>query len=246
MCGRTALTATPEDLREAFGLSETPKTTPRWNVPPSQPVSVVRVLHGSPRTMDSMRWGLLPAWSKDRAVGNKLFLARSETVGHAAAFRDAVRNRRCLVVVDGFYEWKRPDRRASAARTRRAAVMPASQPFFVRRGDRAPFALAGVWDRWTSSDGEVVESCAILTQAARPPVDEVHERMPLVLERDEWDRWLDATVTNVESLAGLLSPHAPALVAFPVGAYVNDPRHDDPRCLEYEDPPQRSLFSTSR
>jgi putative SOS response-associated peptidase YedK len=243
MCGRTALTATPEELREAFGLSETPKVAPRWNVPPSQPVAVVRVLRSPLRTMDLMRWGLLPAWSKERAAGNKLFLARSETVGHAPAFRDALRNRRCLVVVDGFYEWKRAGSRASVARPQRSAGMSASEPFFVRRDDRAPFALAGVWDRWTSSDGEVVESCAILTQVARPPVDEVHERMPLVLERDEWDRWLDATITSVESLAGLLAPHSPSLVAFPVSPHVNDPRHDDPRCFAYEDPPQRSLFS---
>jgi putative SOS response-associated peptidase YedK len=182
MCGRTALTTSPEDLREAFGLAETPQLVPHYNVPPSQPVAVVRVLRhdrsrppaaAGARTMDLLRWGLVPAWAKDIKLGHKLSLARVETAATTPAFRDALRRRRCLVVVDGFYEWKRS---AASARVR-------SQPFFVFRADRAPFALAGLWERWVSSDGEVVESCAILTQPARAPVDAVHDRMPLVVER---------------------------------------------------------------
>ena len=171
MCGRTVLAASPENLREVFGLDHVPELKPHYNIPPSQPLAVVRVLRGSPtpaRTMDLLRWGLVPAWADDLKMGNRLALARVETVATTPAFRDAFRSRRCLVVVDGFYEWKRDGKSAS-------------HPYVFRRPDQAPFALAGLWDRWTSKDGEVVESCAILTQPALPPVSEVHGRMPVML-----------------------------------------------------------------
>ena len=155
--------------------------------------------------------------------------ARVETVSSAPAFREALRRRRCLVVVDGFYEWKRHDGRTS-------------QPFFIRRPDQKPFALAGVWERWVSRDGEVIESCAVLTQPARPPVEAVHDRMPLVLGPSNWDAWLDARVVDIEAIAPALVPQAPELVAYPVSSHVNDPRHDDPRCMEAEDKMQQSLF----
>jgi putative SOS response-associated peptidase YedK len=230
MCGRTALTASPESLREVFGLDETPSWTPHYNVPPSQPVAAVRVLRGSPsRRMDLLRWGLVPLWAKDRKVGNKLTLARVETATTTPAFRDALRRRRCLVVVDGFYEWKRD----GAAKR---------QPYFVRRDDGAPFALAGIWERWVSADGEVVESCAILTQPAAPPIDAIHDRMPLVVEPQAWDRWLDPALVDVAAIREMLDPRAPALVAYPVSTRVNDPRHDDAACSEPAAPQQGSLF----
>ena len=227
MCGRTALTVAPEDLREAFGLGETPKITPHYNVPPSRPVAVVRVVRGSPgRKMELVRWGLVPSWAEDARIGQKLSLARVETVTTAPAFRDVIRKHRCLVVVDGFYEWKRDGKRAS-------------QPYFIHRVDHAPFALAGVWDRWVSPDGEVVESAAILTQPARPPVDAIHDRMPLVLEPAAWDRWLDPALDDP---TGLLESRSPDLAMHPVSPHVNDPRHDDPGCIEPAEPAQGSLF----
>jgi putative SOS response-associated peptidase YedK len=233
MCGRTALTANPDDLRDALGLSELPAFGPRYNVPPSRPVAVLRGSPGSAgRRLELLRWGLLPPWAaRSRALGkggDRMALARSESILSTPAFRDAVRKRRCLIVVDGFFEWQRDGKRAS-------------QPFFVRRADRAPFALAGVWARAVSNDGEVVESCAIVTQAARPPVDAVHGRMPLVLEPDAWEPWLDTALTGETAIAPMLAPRAPALVAYPVHAYVNDPEHDDPRCIEYAEPAQLSL-----
>jgi putative SOS response-associated peptidase YedK len=222
MCGRTALTASPEDLREVFGLDETPDLVPHYNVPPSQPVAVIRE---GMRRIELLRWGLIPRWADDPKVGHRLSLARIESVATTPAFRDALRKRRCLVVVDGFFEWD-------------AGGAP-RQPYFIRRPDRAPFALAGLWDRWSSKDGEVIESCAILTQPARPPVDAVHGRMPLVLEKEAWDPWLDS---RQEDVGSLLHERTPELVAYPVSLHVNDPRHDDPRCLEQSEPEQRSLF----
>jgi putative SOS response-associated peptidase YedK len=255
MCGRAALTASPEALRETFGLEETPVLTPHYNIPPSQPIPVVRVLRRpsalrpappsesatgpGPRRLELLRWGLVPAWAKDLSLGNKLTLARVETVATTPAFRDAIRRRRCLVVVDGFYEWKR-------ATPERGRKSPPSQPYFVSRSDRAPFALAGVWDRWVSRDGELIESCAIVTRPSKPPVDDVHDRMPLVLDRTSWDRWLDPRVTTVETLTPLFEFQPSDLVALPVSTHVNDPRHDDPECLAPPpppaEPPQRSLF----
>jgi putative SOS response-associated peptidase YedK len=227
MCGRTALTASPEDLRELFGLDETPHVVPHYNVPPSQPLHAVRVMRGGTRrTLELLRWGLVPYWADDPKIGHRLALARIETVATTPAFRDAIKRHRCLIVVDGFYEWKREGKKTS-------------QPFFVRRPDGAPFALAGVWDRWVSADGEVVESCAIVTQPARPPIDVIHDRMPLVLEKDAWDRWLDPQLADVTAL---LAPRSPDLVLHSVSPRVNDPRNDDPQCVEPSDPEQKTLF----
>jgi putative SOS response-associated peptidase YedK len=232
MCGRTALTVAPEDLREALGLSDLPAIAPHYNVPPSQPVAVLREPTSSPeRRLELLRWGLVPAWAGSPKIAHKLALARVESVATTRAFSDAVRKRRCLVIVDGFFEWRRDGKRAS-------------QPFFVRRADHAPFGLAGVWERWVANDGEVVESCAIITQPSRPPVNVIHDRMPLVLERDAWDRWLDVAPIDTDALAPLLEPRSPALFAFPVSSYVNDPRHDDPQCIEPSMPVQLTLPTT--
>jgi putative SOS response-associated peptidase YedK len=227
MCGRTALTAKPEDLREIFGLTEEPRIVPHYNVTPSQPLAVVRVVRGATgRTLESLRWGLVPFWADDPKMGHRLALARVETVATSPAFRDAVRKHRCLVVVDGFYEWKRDGKSRS-------------QPFFFHRPDGAPFAIAGVWDRWVSKDGEVIESCAIVTQPARPPVEAVHDRMPLVLEHEAWDRWLDR---SDQDLSALLAPRDAQLVAYSVSPYVNDPKHDDAECTKPFQPEQTTLF----
>jgi putative SOS response-associated peptidase YedK len=227
MCGRTALTASPDDLVAAFGLEEAPSIGPRYNVPPSQPLDALRTTLG-PRRLERLRWGLVPAWAKDPKLGNKLALARVETATTANAFRDAIRRRRCLVVVSGFYEWKRDGK--------------GSWPHFARMRDGQPFALAGVWDRWISRDGEVVESCAVLTRPALEPLDAVHDRMPLLIEPALRDRWLDAQVHDAEPLLVEAMAHAPSLVVYPVSPSVNDPRRDDPECVVRAIPPQLALF----
>lgn len=225
MCGRTALTSSPEELREVFGLDEAPAIAPHYNVPPSQLLAAIR----TPGKLEWLRWGLVPFWAVDPKIGHRLALARAETVCATAAFRDAVRRRRCLVVVSGFYEWQRTAKNTS-------------RPFFVRRADSSPFALAGVWDKWVSADGEVVESCAIVTAPAKPPVDAVHGRMPLVLGQKAWSAWLDRTTSDVGELLAAPPDGLAALVAFPVSPYVNDPRHDDPRCLRMDPAGQQAAL----
>ncbi len=236
MCGRAVLTASGDDLREVFGLDETPEVTPHYNVPPSQPLHVVRHARGTRRRrMDPLRWGLVPLWAKDEKIGHRLTLARVETVLTTPAFRDAVRRRRCLVAVDGFFEWHRPGEPAAGSSGPspggKSKKRVPGRPFFVRRADRRVFALAGVWERWVSRDGEVVESCAILTQPAERALAAIHDRMPVVLEPAEWDAWLDRDLTDDATLAGLLATRTPELVAYAVSPYVNDPRRDDPGCL---------------
>ncbi|MDP9033808.1 MAG: SOS response-associated peptidase, partial [Myxococcota bacterium] len=227
MCGRAALTISAQDLRDAFALDETPSVEPHFNLTPSQQVAVVRRIVGAlGRKLEWMQWGLVPCWAADRKVGNKLALARVETVTTSHAFREAIRKRRCLVVVDGFYEWRREGK---AQR----------QPFFFRRPDGAPLALGGLWERWNAPDGEIVESCAIVTQPARPPADAVHDRMPLVVERETWQRWLDPSITADHALAPMLEPRTPPLVAYAVSTHVNDPKNDDARCIQPSEPVQR-------
>ncbi len=233
MCGRAALTASPDELRDVFGLDEPPELAPHYNLPPSSPLHVVRVVRGAKgRKLEELRWGLVPPWAKDVKLGHRLVLARAETVATTAAFRDAFRWRRCLVAVDGFYEWRRDPALLRLEGRRRPGRKGASLPFFLRRADHKPFALAGLWSRWVSADGEVVESCAIVTQAARPPVDAIHDRMPVLLEREFWGAWLDPATTDAATLMPLLEPRSPDLIAYAVTPYVNDPRHDDPACLE--------------
>jgi putative SOS response-associated peptidase YedK len=225
MCGRAALTASPEDLRDAFGLDEAPELPPRYNIHPSQLLPVIR----TPGKLELLRWGLVPAWAKDTNIGHKLALARFETIASKPAFREAARCRRCLVVVSGFYEWRRAGTKASA-------------PFFFRRPDEKPFALAGVWGRWVSRDGELVESCAIVTQPAREPVAAVHDRMPIVLDSESWSEWLDPKITEASALLGH-QPHETAeLIALAVGSHVNDPRHDDPECQKAAGAPRQGVL----
>ena len=228
MCGRAALTASPEDLREAFGLDELPELAPHYNIPPSAPLHVVRILRGRPqakRTLEPLRWGLVPPWANDTAIGHRLTLARVESVVVTPAFRESIRRRRCLVAVDAFYEWQRAGASAGAGKSR---------PFLLRRPDGKPFALAGIWERWASADGEIVESCAILTHPARPPALAVHDRMPLVLESDDWDAWLDPARVELRDFEPLLAPREPQLVALAVSPRVNNPRFDDAACFAPE------------
>jgi putative SOS response-associated peptidase YedK len=225
------LTVSPDELREAFGLDDTPEFEPHYNVPPSAIVYAVRVVRGRPgRHLDALRWGLVPHWATDQKIGRRLSLARVESVVTAPAFRQAIRSRRCLLAVDAFYEWQR-----SGARSR---------PFLLRRPDGKPFALAGVWERWTSADGEVVESCAIITQPARPPADAIHDRMPLVLPAEAWDVWLDPRALSPGEISALLAPRAPDLVALQVSPRVNDPRYDQPDCFSPESEAQLALGFT--
>jgi len=213
VCGRATLTVSVDEVAETLGALplDADFGPPKFNLAPSQPMLIVRSQRGShTREMALATWGLVPHWAKAdeaKSIAHRCVQARVETVAKAPAFRDAFRARRCLVVVDGFYEWNK-----------------ARMPFHVRREDKKPFAIAGVWERWTSPDGEIVESCAVVTTKAEGKIRELHDRMPLVIAPDDYDNWLGGTIDNVTS--------PPDLVIVPVSKHVNNVKNDDPRCIE--------------
>jgi putative SOS response-associated peptidase YedK len=225
VCGRFTLTSSPERLAERFGLDEVPGLAPRFNIAPSQEVATVRRRDGSgARVLEMRRWGLVPSWARDPRVGNRMINARSETVAERPAFRSAFRLRRCLVPADGFYEW--------------AGGRGPRQPYHIRLADGAPFGIAGLWERWSGPDGGVIESCTLLTTAANARLAAVHDRMPVILEPEAFERWLDPAVREPERLRDLLRPLPPERVALhPVSRRVNDPRNDDPGCVAPVDAP---------
>ena len=173
----------------------------------------------SPRELVWLRWGLIPSWARDPAIGNRLINARAETVGEKPAFRAALRRRRCLIAADGFYEWQRAGAR--------------KQPYFIRLRDDRPFAFAGLWESWEGADHSALETCTILTTDANEVMRPIHDRMPVILAPDDYARWLDPAIESPAPLAGLLRPYAADdLTASAVSPHVNSPAHEDPRCIE--------------
>jgi putative SOS response-associated peptidase YedK len=218
MCGRFTLSSSPQAVADFFGLSDVPTLEPRYNVAPTQEVPVIRPA-ASGRGLSFLRWGLIPSWATDPAIGNRLVNARAETAPEKPAFRAAFRQRRCLVPADGFYEW------LSQGRTK--------QPFYFRQRDGEPFAFAGLWERWHDPHDGVVETCTLLTTDANDVVRPVHDRMPVILPRTVFDRWLDPNLHDPASLEELLRPYPAAqMVGYPVSTWVNNPRHEGPRCVD--------------
>lgn len=215
MCGRYTLRAAPEVLAEWFDLGEVPPWAPRFNIAPTQPVPVVRLEHGA-RVLTPMRWGLIPSWADDPKIGSRLINARAETVATKPAFRAAFKQRRCLMLADGFFEWQKAGGK--------------KQPFHIRLKDGAPFAFAALWEQWHAPEDKVIDSCALVTTEASDLIKPIHDRMPVILDREACARWLDPTASKPEEI---LRPfRSEALIACPIGTWVNDARHDDPRCLE--------------
>ncbi|MCB1056336.1 MAG: SOS response-associated peptidase, partial [Acidobacteria bacterium] len=166
-----------------------------------------------------MRWGLIPHWAKDPSIGNRLINARAETAAEKPAFRSSFSKRRCLVPADGFYEWQKTGGR--------------KQPFYLQLKEHRPFAFAGLWARWKASEDETVQSFTLLTTTPNEVAAKVHDRMPVILPPESYDRWLDPELHDREALEALLLPYpAEAMEAYPVSTLVNSPQNDDPRCIE--------------
>lgn len=206
MCGRTVL-ANPHAIAEWFDVEVSADLPPHYNIAPTQLIAVVR----TPRKLEMLKWGIPRAEKRPPQIN-----MRVEQI-----LKTANRQRRCLVVVDGFYEWQKTGPAASAR-----------QPFLLKDAEGHPLGLGGVWSKVTTSDGEVLETVAILTCPPRPPVTAIHDRMPLIIARAAYRRWIDigADVTD------LLQPATTMLVAIPVSTYVNSPKNDDPKCVEPAEP----------
>ncbi len=219
MCGRFALIASAPRLARLLGLMDVPELPPRYNIAPSQSVAAVRTSRGDRPELVLMRWGLIPAWSKTPGKDYRMINAKAETLAQRPAFRTAYRRRRCLIPADGFYEWKRLSDR--------------KQPYYFSMEDGEPFVFASLWEQWRGPDEDIIDSCAIITTEPNGIVAAVHNRMPAILAEQDYDTWLDPDHQDTNTLDALLKPYdANPMVATPVSAHVNNPRNDDPRCVE--------------
>jgi putative SOS response-associated peptidase YedK len=223
MCGRYTLTdPDPRLLRFRFGLTEEARVEqePRYNVAPTDPVLAIRLNEQGEREPGTLRWGLIPHYADPSGFDRLLINARAETVAEYPAFRDAFRTHRCLIVADGFYEWRETEL--------------GKKPVWITRPSREPFAFAGLWARAERADGSAVHSCAIVTCSPGEVVAPIHDRMPVILERDAESAWLDPQTADAE-LMDLLAP-TDALTVTEVSDAVNDVREDGPALIE---PPLR-------
>jgi len=241
VCGRFTLTSSPEELARRFGLDDVPALAPRYNIAPGQDVLAVRTATAEDaagrdtgrRRADPLRWGLVPPWAPDPSVGSRMINARAETAATRPAFREALRERRCLVPADGFYEWA--DRGGF------------KQPYYVRAEDAGPFGFAGLWERWRVQEdpnGALLESCTLLTTEAAPGLRDLHGRMPIVVPPEAYAVWLDAGHDGAALLDRVLGEASSAFRFHPVSTRVNAADADDPACIEVapEPPRQESLF----
>ncbi len=218
MCGRFVLTANIQLLAKVFGLDLAGKIVKRrYNVAPTQDVAVVPNV--TPRALEFHRWGLIPSWAKDPAIGNRMINARAETLAEKPSFRTALRKRRCLVLADGFFEW----RRDGASKT----------PMLITLRSGLPFAFAGLWEHWRPPEGDEIKSCTIITTAADEFMSPIHDRMPVILGEKAWDAWLDPEPREPKDLLPLLASRpGDGLKAVAVSKLVNSPRNDTPACIE--------------
>ena len=215
MCGRFVLFSSPEEIREAFAVQQVRyQVEPSYNVAPTQSVAVVVQREGV-NTLEKMRWGLIPAWAKDPAIGSRMINARAETVGEKPSFKRPLKDRRCLVVANGFYEWQK---------TGQAKI-----PMFIRLKSGQPFGLAGLYDVWTSPDGEAVTSCTIITTSANDLMQPIHDRMPVILPKPQESTWLNPAIQHAADVLPLLVPYSAAeMEAYPVSRLVNSPGNNSP------------------
>lgn len=220
MCGRATLVSPVEDVVRLFEAEPIDIGPPRYNIAPTQPILTVK----RPHELAMMRWGLIPWWAKPdeaKKIGARCIQARAETVQRQPAFRDAFERHRCLVVVDGFFEWK------TLSDGRRV-------PHHVHRSRHEPFVIAGLWDTWRpDKETERLHSCTVITTRAKGPIRDLHDRMPLVLPESQWDAWLTASAEQAaELLRADTTERANELIVAAVSTWVNDAKHDDPRCIE--------------
>lgn len=219
MCGRFLLANPNDAIYDLFDVNDLPELKPRYNLAPTQTVPAIRIQPGDEAiSLCHLRWGLIPSWAKDAKIGSRMINARSETAASKPSFRTAFKRRRCLIPADGYYEWAKQ------------AGGP-KQPYLIHLPERQPFAMAGLWERWIDRNEEPIESFTILTTDANESVEALHNRMPVIMPRENFIEWLDPSVLDSKRVESLLT-YSPQLEAFPVGAQVNNVRNDDPSCIE--------------
>ena len=227
MCGRYVLSAEPELVQQEFNLAELPPLASRYNIAPSQPVPVIT--NESPAELTIVQWGLIPSWAKDPKMAFKMINARSETAHEKPSYRAAFKRRRCLIPTTGFYEWIKTE--------------DGKQPYFIHRNDKDVFSFAGLWEVWRNPEGDEVWTCTILTTNANEKIKHLHHRMPVILEGDARDAWLD-NASESDELRAIMQPFDSDKVDYyPVSKSVNNVRNDNPTLVERDEPPkQQSMF----
>lgn len=219
MCGRFTLTVDPAEIADTFGNFTFPtQFAPRYNIAPTQPV--LAIPNDAKNKADFFIWGLIPSWAKDPSIGNKLINARGETIAEKPSFRGGFKYKRCLILTDGFYEWKTQP------------GMKTKTPYFIHMKDRQPFAFAGLWDEWQSPEGSSVRTCTIITTEPNELMLSLHNRMPVILDPKDYDLWLDAAPQTPDKLIHLIKPFPTEnMSAHPVSTLVNKPGNDRPECV---------------
>jgi putative SOS response-associated peptidase YedK len=218
MCGRFAVTASPEALRTHFGYEEQPVFPPRYNIAPGQPIGIVRLVDGK-RHFLLVRWGLLPSWVKDPKTFSLLINARGETVMEKPAFRAAMKRRRCLIPATGFYEWQ--------------ADGDTKRPFYIRAKSGMPLAFAGLWETWTGPNGEELDTAAIVTTRANNTLSAIHDRLPVIVPPDAFDLWLDCVNVDDITAASLITPAPEDLLeVYEISTAVNRTANDSSKVQE--------------
>lgn len=216
MCGRFTLTATIDELLDRFDVEsflQDEEYFPSYNVAPSQSVIAV-INNGKENRMGFLRWGLIPPWAKDMSIGYKMINARSETLTEKPSFKNAYQKKRCIIVADSFYEWKRIDSKTKI-------------PMRIKLKSDDLFAMAGLWEKWKSPEGKDIFSCSVITTSANEMVKDIHDRMPVILNPKDERTWLDPSLTDTHSLNQLLKPLDPNLMdAYEVSSLVNSPKNN--------------------
>ncbi|PWK13118.1 SOS response-associated peptidase [Tumebacillus permanentifrigoris] len=218
MCGRFTLTVPLEELMLRYGVEEIPfDYVPRYNIAPGQPLTAV-LAHDGQKRIGQLKWGLVPAWAKDVSIAYKTINAKSETVADKPAFRQSFQRKRCLIPADGFYEWQKSGK--------------SKQPMRILRQDREIFSMAGLYDSWNAPDGTKLHTCTILTTKPNTLVSPIHDRMPVILRREDEELWLDREHFDSERLQSLLTPYPEdEMFAYPVAAMVGNVRNELPDCI---------------
>jgi putative SOS response-associated peptidase YedK len=216
MCGRYTLTIDIKTVAEKFGVPASLDTSARYNIAPTQ--EVVSVMRNGASHLEWLRWGLIPSWAKDESIGSRMINARAETLTEKPSFKGLLRAKRCLIVADGFYEWKQEN--------------GSKIPMYMTLKSGEPFAFAGLWDLWKSPGGEHIRSCTIITTEPNDLVASIHNRMPAILLPGAYADWLDPDIRDEQALSHWLAPYpAEEMTARPVSRLVNDPRRDSPELI---------------
>lgn len=219
MCGRFTLTATPEEIAERFQVDLTffSRYEKSYNIAPSQSVFAI-INDGTTNRGGLLRWGLVPPWAKDEKIGFKLINARGETVAEKPSFRNAFKNKRCLIIADSFYEWKK--------------IGNTKQPMRIMLKDGRLFAMAGLWEKWISPTQEPIYSCTIITTEANNLIKDIHERMPVILKPEDEKIWLDQSMKDVHFLQSMLQPYSEdEMTTYAVSDFVNSAKNNSIECI---------------